>query len=125
MEIATLFVINKADKPEAEILRRQLENNLASLPADGRPPIVLTSADRAEGIAQMVEALQTLALSAADPHLEKKRSRIEEEIRTSVLFHLNGSLSRIIQEMTEKVLAGHMSPMEAAMEILDQRMRSD
>ncbi len=60
MEIADLFVINKADQPGAERLERQL-NVLLSVGAQRSeqiPPIVKTTATTGEGISELCEELE-------------------------------------------------------------------
>ena len=61
MEIADLFVINKADQPGADRVQGQLEALLSLLPAEqARPPIVQTVATSDQGIGELVDALSTL-----------------------------------------------------------------
>jgi len=60
MEIADIFVVNKADRPGAADTRRDLEQmmDLSSL-GGWRPPVVETVADRGDGVADLVEAVRT------------------------------------------------------------------
>ncbi len=60
MEIADVFVINKADRKGVDETRRDLEQmlDLSELPSDAwRPPIVPTVAPRAEGVPELWEAV--------------------------------------------------------------------
>lgn len=60
MEIADIFVVNKADLPGADHTVRQLRTalNLAPPPTGWKPPIVLTSAARGEGVEDLWKAIE-------------------------------------------------------------------
>jgi LAO/AO transport system kinase len=78
LEIADIFVVNKADRPGVEEARRDLEHmlDLASLPDDGwRPPIVSTVASTATGIDEVTDAIAShRAWLSEAGRLEAKRS---------------------------------------------------
>jgi len=62
LEIADVFVINKADRAGADDARRDLEHmlDLASLPPGAwRPPIVQTVASRGQGVADVLGAVDS------------------------------------------------------------------
>ena len=61
MEIADLFVINKADQPGADRVQGQLEALLSLLPGDqARPPIVQTVATDNKGVGELMDTLSAL-----------------------------------------------------------------
>ena len=61
MEIADLFVVNKADQPGADRIQGQLEALLSLLPADqARPPIVQTVATDNKGVGELINTLSAL-----------------------------------------------------------------
>jgi LAO/AO transport system kinase len=128
MEIADVFVINKADRAGVNDTRRDLETMLemTDLRADDwRPPIVATVAARSEGIGELWEAVR-----GHREHLEstgglaKRRSeRLLDELRTIVAR----SLERRAYELTsssevaalhERVVARELDPYAAADEII-------
>ena len=77
MEIADVFVVNKADHPEANLLVRALRQALelrAHDPAAWAVPVVKTSAARGEGVEALVEALE-----AHRAHLAPRWDRLREE----------------------------------------------
>jgi LAO/AO transport system kinase len=85
LEIADVFVINKADRPGAEDARRDLEHmlDLASLPDDGwRPPAVLAVASNDEGTEDVVDAIDAhRTWLCSEGRLEKKRAlRVRDEL---------------------------------------------
>jgi LAO/AO transport system kinase len=79
MEIADVFVINKADRPGGIDTRRDLEQmlELSSLPADGwSPPIVATVATTGDGVAEVWAELERhRAHVAATGVLAERRGR--------------------------------------------------
>jgi len=74
MEIADVFVVNKADREGADRVERELKQLLALSPDDApRPPIVRTVASSGEGMEDLTAALDTLA--GADGDAARKRLR--------------------------------------------------
>ena len=84
MEIADIFVINKADREGAGETRRDLESMLAMSESEGswRPPVVSTVATKGGGVAELADAL-----AAHRGHLEgsgelerRRRQRVRDEL---------------------------------------------
>lgn len=118
MEIADIFVINKSDRPGADLLTNQVSNTVQLKPENERPPIVNTIADRDEGIENLIKAI-TVTRERTAPHSEEKyRQRVSEEIRSTVLSHLNREVNRHLDEMVEEVLRSSITPIEASKRIL-------
>jgi len=85
LEIADVFVINKADRPGADEARRDLEHmlDLASLPPDAwRPPIVATVASTGSGVDEVLAAVGAhREWLGQEGRLEHKRAdRLREEL---------------------------------------------
>lgn len=58
IEIADVLVVNKADRPGADVLASQLRALLALAPGEGRaPPILSTVATTGEGVPALVDAI--------------------------------------------------------------------
>jgi len=57
MEIADIFVVNKADLPGAEKTAREIAAMLGLVPAADNPPILQTVAIAPKGIAELIEAM--------------------------------------------------------------------
>jgi LAO/AO transport system kinase len=78
LEIADVFVLNKADRAGVDEARRDLEHmlDLAALPDDGwRPPIVATVASTAIGIDALMQAISShRSWLSEDGRLDSKRS---------------------------------------------------
>jgi 5'-methylthioadenosine phosphorylase len=58
MEIADVFVINKADQPGAERIEREIQGMLSLVHSGHQPPIIRTVATEGAGVAQLIEALK-------------------------------------------------------------------
>ena len=130
MEIADVFVINKADREGADRLANQIKTAMRLLPTpEGAwiPPIVKTVAATGEGIPQLLEAIaQHQAYLQADGRLERdRRARLETEVteraRDLILRRL---LSRVEQSgalagVLDDLQARKIDPATAARMIVD------
>jgi GTPase len=102
LEIADIFVINKADRPGADEARADLESMLdaGSWPgADWRPPILETVASCGNGVEALLESVERhRAWLSRDGRLASERSgRLCREIESIVALRL--------QEQAHEVLA--------------------
>ncbi len=122
MEIADLFVINKSDRPGADLLKKQVQNILYMKAEKERPPVLNTIADQNEGIDDVMEAIAEVRQRKALQGQERHRKRIVEEIRSSVLTRLAGDAEPHLDEMAGKVLTLSMTPIEAA-ELIIRRIQ--
>jgi len=126
MEIADVFVINKADRPGAAETRRDLEQMLM-LSAAGSwvPPILETEATTGRGVAELwatiAEHGRHLAVTG---ELGRRRvERVGEEFRAALLA---GLLDRVEQlagprrfaELRDQVLRRQLDPLTAVVELL-------
>lgn len=77
LEVADLLVVNKGDRPGADLAARHLRAMLST--AGGRvtrkpPPILLTTATTGEGVAALVDAIDAHRTSARAPELARRRA---------------------------------------------------
>ncbi len=101
MEIADLFVINKADRPGLQETRRDLRNLIDDSRFDGKPPaIVETIATEGHGIGPFCDALIAHVdyLQGEDRLLGRRRQRLVDEIvktaRETLTWHLKDMASQ-------------------------------
>ncbi|MEA5002515.1 MAG: methylmalonyl Co-A mutase-associated GTPase MeaB [Christensenella sp.] len=113
-EIADLYVINKGDKPEAGALRLQILSALEAVPEDRRPAVVTASATGNQGIDTLVEGIDSAAKKFGHLRKMKRRARIENEIYTSVLRHLEEPIKKRTRVLLTDVLEGKCTPHGAA-----------
>jgi GTPase len=134
LEIADVFVVNKADRPGAEDARRDLEYmlDLASLP-DGawRPPTVLAIASSDEGTEDVVQAIDAhRGWLCTGGRLEQKRAlRVRDELLAIVGERVVEQVRELrdgkdFARMCAAVEARDLDPWTAADELLARVPRS-
>jgi len=129
MEIADVFVINKADRAGVDETRRDLEQmlELSNLAHDAwRPPIVATIGSTRQGVSEMWEAvLSHRAFSESTGLLEQRRRfRSREELREIVANRLRERAVELCtgdrwDALTEDVGEHRRDPWSAADAMLD------
>ncbi len=111
MEIADLFVINKADRPSADELERQVLAMVELIPEGRpRPPVLRTNALREEGIDAVAAALREVERPRPGAEYWRRRlaERIGGELRAMVA---NGDLSGCdLGAAAEAVAKGDLNP---------------
>ena len=126
LEIADLFVVNKADRDGAAETVRDLEFMLdLSLQSDWRPPIVKTVASKGEGFEELWEAiLSHRAYLESDGRLAARRTkRIREELKAIVVERLYERAGEVLagerfDELAAAVEAREVDPYSAADSLL-------
>jgi len=128
MEIADIFVINKADRKGADETRRDLEQmlDLSDLAHDAwRPPILQTTATSGDGVEELWNVVvKHREHSVATGLLERRRSfRLREELREIVERRLEHRAREICSgsewdALQTKVLENQLDPWTAADDML-------
>lgn len=116
-EIADIFVVNKADNPEAEALYLQLRASFESFPEERRPWVVKTVARENRGVEELTELFAQAGERLVRGRAAKKRIRIMNEIQSNALLRFAPALRRQAERQTERVLAQELTPFEAAEEL--------
>ena len=101
MEIADIFVVNKADRDGADRTVASIESLLslqAFKPGEWRPPIVKTEATTGKGIPELVAAIERFRAHTAENSGSRRRARAEWRMR-----ELLGR--RFLQHVEQRVLA--------------------
>ena len=126
MEIADVFVINKADRKGVEESRRDLELmlDLSDL-GEWRPPIVTTVASTGEGVAEMWEQVTNHRRNAEVTGLlaRRREQRLREELREIMMRRLDARARELCggdeyDRLTGEVLARRLDPWSAADQML-------
>ncbi len=125
LEIADVFVVNKADREGADRLATELASMLALVPAPAPPPIVKTTATRDEGIDELWQAVVAVRTKAAASGEREKRRRdhmrrrIEHIVVDSLRVRLQRELAPAEMEvLLDKVLRRELDPLRAADEVV-------
>jgi LAO/AO transport system kinase len=128
MEIADIFVINKADRKGVEETRRDIEQmlELSDLAHDAwRPPIIATVGNTGEGVTQLWDAVvEHRSIIETSGELQKRRDfRLREELREIVARRLELRAREICtgdkwETLQDGVLDRSIDPWSAADEML-------
>jgi LAO/AO transport system kinase len=126
LEVADVFVINKADRPGAREARRDLEQMLdLSRAGAWRPPIIDTTATSGEGLADLWSAVaRHRAHLVESGELATRRSdRLAHELRRVLLARTEVRVDELVagEEFTTAVkalAAGELDPYAAADRLL-------
>ena len=126
LEVADVFVVNKADRDGAQVVARDLRQMLHL--GEARPwqvPVVLTVAERGDGVGQLVEAIAAhRAQLESSGELERRRQRrAAREIEEIALADLRAELGTLghgeaLDTLAEQVAAGKLGPYSAADQLL-------
>jgi LAO/AO transport system kinase len=125
MEIADIFVVNKADRDGTDRTVAEVESVLGLHPyADGewRPPILRTQATSGEGLDALVDTIGRF-LGESDRIERRRRVRAEAQLRSVVaatlLRQVESRVSAIeMQALIDRIAARHIDPYAAAGELL-------
>ena len=124
LEIADVFVVNKADRDGAKRLAHELRATLQLRPAgDWSVPVVLTEATSDRGIDELFADLEAhgkwrAAARAGDGRLERERE-LTDVVRHELELRLERALkSPELAPMVERVRSGAIDPYSGALEIL-------
>jgi LAO/AO transport system kinase len=126
LEVADLFVVNKADKPDAQEVVRDLRNMIALTDlaeGDWKPPIVTTVAVKDEGIQELVSRLNQhwSWLNGTGELKHRRLARAREELTALAFAALRRRLAASrLDELAGRVADGTLDPFQAADELLDQ-----
>jgi LAO/AO transport system kinase len=130
LEIADVFVINKADRPGTREAVRELRQMLAMSEPDWKPEIVQTVAIKGEGIEQLWRAIEAHRHYQESNGLldKRRRRRIAREIRDIVAERMAGRVEReqgsLLEELTDEVTARRLDPYRAADRLIDSMQRA-
>jgi LAO/AO transport system kinase len=129
MEIADVFVINKADLPGAEQTSTEV-NIMLDMKGNSkwRPPVVLTVSTREERISEFWDALQEHRrfLEESNRLLEVRKARVRLELAEQVEYLVKSQAfekikERIsLEEVVEEIALRRQDPYSAAWDLLKQ-----
>ncbi|MEK6631192.1 MAG: methylmalonyl Co-A mutase-associated GTPase MeaB [Acidobacteriota bacterium] len=131
MEIADIFVVNKADREGADRLVASIETMLMLDefgPGDWRPPVLRTQATTGAGVPELAAAIDAFRAHAAGQQVERRRVRHEFRLRELVSSRFldyvdtqvlgSGELDRLLDQIAERAL----DPYTASTQILDRAL---
>ena len=126
MEIADVFVINKADSPDAERTERQIEAMLDIGKKDqAAPPVLKTVATEGRGVKPLVEAIEHIISSRkVKIHAERRKKRISYLLREIINERLFAEAMKRIRDVdfdsyVDNIYHHHSDPYTVADQIID------
>jgi LAO/AO transport system kinase len=126
LEVADVFVINKADRPGADATARDLEDALSLATRERhRPAIISTVASSGEGVADLWSAIvaHRAYLESSGELVRRRGRRIDDELREIVVRRLEQRADGLssgsdFARLHDDVLSRRLDPYAAADEIL-------
>jgi LAO/AO transport system kinase len=125
MEIADVFVVNKADRPGAPDAVRELKQMLEMSDAEWKPEIVETVATKDEGIEELWTAIEKHRAWQEERGVldERRRRRVRREIRDIVAERfrrrVDTECAQELETLTEQVVARTLDPYSAADQLVE------
>ena len=133
MEIADIFVVNKADREGADRLVSSVETNLALhayASGEWRPPIVKTVATTGAGIPELLAAIEQFRAHSAGLQAARRKTRSEYRLRELISHRFMEHLERDVLgagelgSMVDRIAARELDPYTAANELLARALQS-
>jgi LAO/AO transport system kinase len=134
MEIADIFVINKADREGADRLVSAVESNLALHSYGGsewRPPVLKTVATTGAGVDELVAAIAQFRAHSEGVQAARRRTRSEFRLRELVSHRFMDHLERDVLaagelgSIVDRIASRELDPYSAANELLSRALRSN
>lgn len=129
LEIADVMVVNKADRPGAEQTMQQLLGALSiRATISDKVPVLKTSALNGEGVAKLVETLDTIGERVTEADAVTRRRRrarylIARAASDLVAQRIKSGGKTSLDPLADAVLSGTMTPDAAARRLLDSIRR--
>ena len=131
MEIADIFVVNKADREGADRLVSSIEANLALhhyQKDEWRPPILTTVATTGQGIAGLVQEVDRFRARPANDLNARRRNRSEYRLRelvaTRFMAHLENGVLREgeLESVVDRIATRELDPYTAADRLVERAL---
>jgi LAO/AO transport system kinase len=132
MEIADIFVVNKADREGADRTVQSVAANLslhAYAASDWRPPILKTAATTGQGVDQLWQEIGKFREHSADTRVGRQRARQEYRLRELLshrfMQHVEAALAPgELERIVEGIAAREVDPYSAATDIMQRVFKS-
>jgi LAO/AO transport system kinase len=127
MEIADVYVVNKADRDGADRMVTSIESNLAlqAFPAGAwRPPIVKTEATTGAGVAELWQAIRGFLAHTAGERPRRRAARHEHRLRELLAQRFVAHVEQTVlapgefAALVERIARREIDPYSAAADLL-------
>ncbi|MGE0448682.1 MAG: methylmalonyl Co-A mutase-associated GTPase MeaB [Vicinamibacterales bacterium] len=131
MEIADIFVVNKADLDGADRVVSAIEANLALhryAPGEWRPPIVRTVATDDRGVHELAETIWAFQLRGTEERRDRRRrrdaSRLRELVAQRFMAHLDAHVLAPgdLDALLDRIASRELDPYSAAAMLLQRAL---
>jgi len=132
MEIADIYVVNKADREGADRMVTSIESNL-SLQAFGdgewRPPIVKTEATTGRGVPELWQTIQAFRTHSASTRVRRLKARNQFRLRDLLTQRYLDHVERTLlgegefEALVDRIAAREIDPYSAAEAILSRSLK--
>jgi GTPase len=131
MEIADIFVVNKADREGADRTVASIEANLSLqtfAPGEWRPPTVKTEATAGRGVAELLDAIDRFRAHTAASQGARRRARAEYRLRELLAQRFVQHVERRVlsdgefERILDRIAAREIDPYAAVDEILKRAL---
>jgi LAO/AO transport system kinase len=131
MEIADIFVVNKADREGADRTVASIEANLSLqtfAPGEWRPPTVKTEATTGRGVAELLDAIQRFRAHTAQSQGVRRRARAEYRLRELLAQRFVQHVERRVlpdgefDQILDRIAAREIDPYTAVDDILKRAL---
>ena len=133
MEIADVFVVNKADRPGVDRAVAELESmlDLKHVEGERRTPVVKTVARKGEGVSELIQEIDNHMNYLKEQNLLelRRRKRYEAElveiIRRELMSYIfdEKRLKGKIDDLVDRISMKKMDPYTGAEEVLERMLR--
>ncbi len=112
MEIADLFVVNKADRDGADLFLSSIEGRLAVQsfpPGSWKPPVLKTVAARGTGVPELVREIWRFRAEAPNANAARRRARSEQALREMMVERMLQELQAVLPDSERAALVDCLS----------------
>jgi len=129
MEIADIFVVNKADREGADRLVASVDATLSLHTYESgewRPPVLKTVATTGAGVGELIDAIAQFRAHAAETQTARRKTRSEYRLRELVSHRFMDHLERDVLKageltgIVDRIAAREIDPYTAANELLQR-----
>lgn len=129
MEIADIFVVNKADRQGAKVLASEIKSiiSIKSYKKVWEPPVLLTSAHANEGIEDLKNEIESHKdyLHSTERFQKKREKRKEDEFSLIIKEYLEREFaknleSKEVKKIYDLVKSGEIDPYEGAKRVIEK-----
>ena len=133
LEVADVLVVNKADRPGADDVRRDLEHmldlgHITGINQHWRPEIIMTTATTGDGALKVHQAIQAHRAHLAETGRlqDRRRSRIRQEVADRMARLTEDAVTDCLESEPRELLAalqGTRTPASAAASMMERLLR--